>query len=57
MELKNVPNSRGKWINLGQPSLGQPIKKIQKLFYSNQFFILLRFFYVIDKPRAANKKV
>ena len=31
-------------------------EKIQKTFYSNQFFIVTNLFYLMNKPSAANKK-
>lgn len=35
-------NNRGKWVNLGQASLREPIKKVQKLL------IVITFFYTIN---------
>lgn len=48
--------SRGEWTNIWQPSLGKPIKKIKKFFVAINFFILLRIFYFMGKPRAAKPR-
>ena len=36
---------------------GGQLKLIQKFLHNDQFFMLLKISYFMDKPRAANKKV